>query len=76
MEFFRPRSLHKLEFAKDTFGLSDKQFEQVVNNTRIVAGILRDTCHAGKLRFDLDPATYLATTDAIDHKVDCDNPGR
>ena len=60
----------------NTFGLSDKQFEQVVNNTRIVAGILRDTCHAGKLRFDLDPATYLATTDAIDHKVDCDNPGR
>ena len=61
-------------YVHNTFGLSDKQFEQVLNNTRLAAGILRDTCRAGKLRFDLDPATYLATGEASEHKVDCDNP--
>jgi hypothetical protein len=29
---------------------------------------------AEKLRFDLDPAAYLATGKANEHKVDCDNP--
>ena len=41
---------------------------------QLAAGILRDTCRAGKLRFDLDPAAYLATGKANEHKVDCDSP--
>jgi len=61
-------------YVHNSFGLSDKQFEQVLNNTRLVAGILRDTCRAGKLRFDLDPAAYLATGEANEHKIDCDKP--
>ena len=40
----------------------------------IFSGILRDTCRAGKLRFDLDPAEYLLTGKAEQHGVDCDNP--
>ena len=62
------------DYVHNTFGLSDKQFNQVLNNTRLAAGILRDTCRAGKLRFDLDPAEYLLTGKAEQHKVDCDNP--
>jgi len=59
-------------YVLNTFGLSNKQFEQVLNNTRLAAGILRDSCRAGKLRFDLDPAIFLATGEAKVHKVDCD----
>lgn len=61
-------------YVHNSFGLSDKQFEQVLNNTRLAAGILRDTCRAGKLRFDLEPAAYLATGEAKEQKLDCDKP--
>jgi len=61
-------------YVHNNFGLSDKQFDQVLNNTRLAAGILRDTCRAGKLRFDLDPSTYLATGKTNEHKIDCDRP--
>ena len=61
-------------YVRDTFGLSDAQFKQTVNNTRQAADILRGSCQAGKLRFDLDPAAYLTTGKAKAHKVDCDNP--
>lgn len=61
------------DYVHNTFGLSDQQFDQVLKNTRLAAGILRDTCRAGKLRFDLDPAEYLLTGKAEQHKVNCDN---
>ena len=61
-------------YLQQTFELSDKQFHQVLNNTRLAAVILRASCRAGKLRFDLDPAVYLATAKSEQHKVNCNYP--
>ena len=47
---------------------------QSIALTEIAAGILRDACHAGKLRFDLDAPAYLVTGKSPENKVDCDNP--
>jgi hypothetical protein len=62
------------DYVRDSFGLSQSQFEQVVNNTRLAAGILRDSCRAGKLRFDLDPGALLLTSKVEELQLDCDQP--
>jgi len=62
------------DYVRDSFGLSRAQFEQVVNNTRLAAGILRDSCRADKLRFDLDPAALLLTGKVEQQQIDCDRP--
>jgi hypothetical protein len=61
-------------YVGDSFGLSKSQLEQVVNNTRLAAGILRDSCHAGKLRFDLDPDALLLAGKVKEQQLDCDQP--
>jgi len=61
-------------YVRDSFGLSKPQLEQLVNNTRLAAGILRDNCRAGRLRFDLDPAAFLLTGKAEPKQLDCDSP--
>ena len=61
-------------YVRDSFGLSDAQFGQVVKNTRLAAGILRESCHAGRLRFDLDPEAFLLTGKAQSPELDCDRP--
>jgi hypothetical protein len=61
-------------YVRDTFGLSRTQFEQLVGNTRKAAGILGESCRAGRLRFDLEPEVFLATGKVAVHEVDCDNP--
>jgi len=61
-------------YVRDTFGLSGRQLKQIVTNTGLAAGILRASCTAGKLRFDLDPAAYLATGKTKEQKVNCDSP--
>jgi len=60
--------------VRDTFGLSEQQLAQAVAYTHEAADILRGTCKAGKLRFDLDPDAFLAAGKAAAHKVDCENP--
>jgi hypothetical protein len=60
--------------VRDTFGLSEEQLAQAVGYTHEAADILRGTCKAGKLRFDLDPDAFLAAGKAAAHKVDCENP--
>ena len=62
-------------YVRDTFQLGRPQLQQVENNTRLAAGILRDSCHAGRLRFDLDPAAFLLTGKSEQQRLDCDNPG-
>jgi hypothetical protein len=62
-------------YVRATFGLSDGQLQQIVDNTRQAVAILRDTCHAGKLRFDLDPEAFLVTGKAPEQRLDCDRPG-
>ena len=61
-------------YVRDTFGLTDTQFEQVVTNTHQAAEILRTTCKAGNLRFDLDPEAFLVKGEVEAQQVDCDNP--
>ncbi len=61
-------------YVRDTFGLTDAQLEQTVANTHRAADILRASCRAGKLRFDLDPDGFLAAGKAKPRKIDCDQP--
>jgi hypothetical protein len=61
-------------YLRDTFGLTEVQLEHVVAGTREAAAILRATCKAGKLRFDLDPDAFLASGKAVADKIDCENP--
>jgi hypothetical protein len=61
------------EHIRTTFGLSDAEFAQIVANARSAAGILRESCRAGRLRFDLEPEALLRDGNVAEAKVDCDN---
>ena len=61
-------------YLNSAFGLSHAQVRQVVDNTRLAATILRDICHTGKLRFDLEPERFLATGRVTEYELDCDQP--
>jgi hypothetical protein len=62
------------EHVRSTFGLSDAEFAQFVANTRGAAAILRESCGAGRLRFDLEPEAFLRDGKVVEATVDCDNP--
>jgi hypothetical protein len=62
------------EYVRTTFGLSDRELSQVVANTAAAATILRDSCRAGRLRFDVDPAQFVATGSVKPQQLDCDAP--
>jgi hypothetical protein len=62
------------EYVRTTFGLSDREFAQVVANAASAAAILRDSCRAGRLRFDVDPAEFVATGSVKPKELDCDAP--
>jgi hypothetical protein len=61
-------------YLRDTFGLTEVQLAHAVTGVHEASAILRSSCKAGKLRFDLDPDAFLATGKAVAHKVDCENP--
>jgi hypothetical protein len=61
-------------YLKSSFGLSDRQFAQLVKNTLLAAATLRMQCQAGAIRFDLDPQAFLLTGTATPETVDCDTP--
>ena len=62
------------EHVRTTFGLSDREFAAVKANVRSAAGILRDSCKAGRLRFDVDAAEFLARGTVTELKLDCERP--
>lgn len=64
--------LHR--YGQMTFGLSKREFAQIVNNTRTAATILRESCKAGRLRFDIDPEQFLLTGAVVVQDVDCESP--
>jgi hypothetical protein len=35
---------------------------------------LRESCHAGRLRFDLEPERLFRDGKVVEEKIDCDNP--
>jgi hypothetical protein len=62
------------EHTRTSFGLSDGELAQIVSNTAKAARILRESCRAGRLRFDLDPEAYLRDGRVAEAKLDCDAP--
>ncbi|MFM2446755.1 MAG: hypothetical protein RI936_1202 [Pseudomonadota bacterium] len=62
------------EHTRTGFGLSAPELAQIVSNTAKAARILRESCHAGRLRFDLDPEAYLRDGRVAETKLDCNAP--
>lgn len=58
------------QHVKASFFLDDAQVNQIVKNTAEAAKILRDTCNAGKLRFDLD-FNGLVRGNVTEARVNC-----
>lgn len=46
-------------YTAEQFGLTERQFSQLVGNTLQAADILAASCREGRLRFDLDPQGLL-----------------
>jgi hypothetical protein len=61
-------------YLKTSFGLSDRQFGQLVKNTLLAAATLRMQCAAGAIRFDLDPEAFILTGTANPETVACGTP--
>ncbi len=61
-------------YLQSSFGLSDRQFAQLVKNTLLAAATLRMQCQAGAIQFDLDPEAYILTGTAKPETVDCGAP--
>jgi hypothetical protein len=55
-----------------SLGLKEAEVAQVVKNTALATGILRESCRAGKLRFDLNPKEFFETGDVVPERVACD----
>jgi hypothetical protein len=62
------------EYVRATFGLTDAEFKRVVANTGRAAQILRESCRAGRLRFDLEPEALMRDGSVAPPQVDCENP--
>ncbi len=60
------------QWLDSSLGLTDRQVRQVVDNTALAAGILRETCESGKLIFDLNPKRFFETGDVSPDTVSCD----
>ncbi len=61
-------------YLNTTFGLSQKQVANIVRNTAEATRILQQTCRDGKLRFDLDPDTFMRTGKVTQEQISCDQP--
>ncbi len=61
-------------YLKTSFGLSERQFAQLVKNTLLAAATLRSQCQAGAIQFDLDPETFILTGSATPEAIDCGAP--
>jgi hypothetical protein len=61
-------------YVKDSFGLNEKQFQQIVTNTHEATAILKESCKAKKLRFDLDPDKFFAKKSSREKRLNCDKP--
>ncbi len=59
------------QYVRETFGLSNAQFKQIVDNVHMAADIFRSTCQSGKLRLDLDPDSFFLTGRGIEEKTSC-----
>ena len=60
------------QYLDQTFGLSEKQKQQIVKNTHLAANIIRSNCQSGLLKFDLDAKQFFLTGDVMEEKISCD----
>jgi hypothetical protein len=60
------------EWLATSFGLSDREVAQVVKNTDLAVGILRESCESGRLIFDLEPGEFFETGRVAAKSVGCD----
>jgi hypothetical protein len=61
------------KYLRDTFYISDSNADMIAQNAIQAAQILRNTCKAGTMKFDLNPETYLGTQKVEEVQVDCEN---
>jgi hypothetical protein len=59
------------QYLSNTFGLSKKQINMIVKNTKMATKIIQDKCLSGKLIFDLEPDEYLLNDTVEVVKVSC-----
>ena len=59
------------QWVSTSLGLDQGQIDQIVKNTNLAVGILKSTCDAGKLRFDLSPKEFLLTGTVIEQEIAC-----
>ena len=59
------------QWTATSLGLDDAQVNQIINNTSIAAAILRATCEAGQMRFDLAPREFFETGAVAERSVSC-----
>ena len=59
-------------YLSDTFGLTSRQAEGVVQRTDKAAAILRASCEAGELRFDLEPEAFFIQGETEAAPIACD----
>lgn len=60
------------QWLRTSFGLGDREVAQVVSNTSLAAGILRQSCDQGQLIFDLEPKQFLETGTVVAKEMSCD----
>jgi len=60
------------QYFRDTFGLSQRQLGLIVRHTAHATAILRETCRAGQIRFDLEPETFLVEGTTKEREVACE----
>jgi hypothetical protein len=58
------------QFVVENFKLDAGGIKQIVNNTRLAADIMRSSCTAGLLQFDLRPNPYMQGKETLE-AVDC-----
>ena len=61
-------------YLRDTFYISGSNADMIGQNAIQAAQILKSTCKAGMMKFDLRPETYLGTQKVEEVQVDCENP--
>jgi hypothetical protein len=61
------------QYSATTFGLTQKQLGQLTSNTQAALGILKATCLAGQMRFDIEPKAFVSGQVTEAH-VECENP--
>ena len=59
------------QWTATSLGLDDAQVNQIIKNTSLAADILRATCEAGQMRFDLSPKEFFETGLVVEQSVSC-----